>query len=150
MKWSLLALVLSFSAQAATCFQREVELETTKVTMAKVVCITDIKITIDPFKDSKAVVSYTLDGVAKTREQKIYMPIERRDGRYGIYFGYLEQNIEGGFCSETIDAKITAMLVMDRSGANAEVESVEGSVTETYDNCHSDGQEIQSIEFKKI
>ena len=150
MKWSLLALLLSFSAQATTCFVRDVELETDKVTMAKEICINDIKITIDPFKDSKATIGYTLDGIPKTKVLRIYMPIERGDGRYGTLVESLEYDTNGGLCSEKTDAKVMGMLVMDRSGDRPEIEVIEGKVTYTSDSCHSTLREIQSLAFRKI
>ena len=57
MKFAFLALMLSFSAQAATtCFVRTVELNTKEVSMAQELCFGDVELNLDVFGTSKATV----------------------------------------------------------------------------------------------
>lgn len=149
MKTALFAsLFLSFSAFANTCYVRNVELVRNEVTLAKEICINDIKIKLDNFGKSQAVVSYTLDGSAKDKAVELVRPIERRDGAlmFGLY--YLESNTDGGFCGDTVEASTSAWLVMNRDGSNARVEEIEGEVTYSNDNCHSNGRVLQTIKYE--
>ncbi len=149
MKTALIAsLLLSFSAFAETCYVRNVDLVTTEVSLAREICVGDINITLDSFGKSQAVVNYTLDGAPKNKAVELVRPIERRDGAlmFGLY--YLESNSEGGFCSETTEANTSGWLVMNRDGSNARVEGIEGEVTYSYDNCHSDGNTLQTIKYE--
>lgn len=149
MKTALIAsLLLSFSAFAETCYVRNVDLVTTEVSLAREICIGDINITLDSFGKSQAVVNYTLDGSPKNKAVELVRPIERRDGAlmFGLY--YLESNSEGGFCSETTEANTSGWLVMNRDGSNARVEEIEGEVTYSYDNCHSNGSTLQTIKYE--
>lgn len=149
MKTAIIAsLLLSSSAFASTCFVRNVDLVTNEVTLAKEICVTDIKMKLDTFGNSKATVNYTLDGVAKDKSVELVRPIERRDGQlmFGVY--YLESNSEGGWCSDMTSAEISAWLIMNRDGSNARLEEVEGEVRHTNDNCHSNGSVLQTIKYE--
>jgi len=149
MKTALLAsLFLSFSSFAGTCYVRNVDLVTKDVTLAKEICINDIMVTLGSFGQSKAIVSYTLDGEAKEKAVELVRPIERRDGAlmFGLY--YLESNSEGGWCSDTTTAETSGWLIMNKDGSNARVEEIEGEVSHTNDNCHSNGSVLQTIKYE--
>lgn len=151
MKTALIAsLFLSFGAFANTCYVRNVDLVTKEVTLAKEICVTDIKMKLDTFGNSKATVEYTLDGEAKSKAIDLVRPIERRDGQlmFGVY--YLESNTEGGWCSDMTSAEVSAWLVMNRDGSNARLEEVEGEVRFTNDNCHSNGETLQTIKYEVV
>ena len=148
MKTALFAsLFLSFIAFAGTCYVRNVDLVTNEVSLAKEICINDIMVTLGNFGQSKALISYTLDGVAKEKSVELVRPIERRDGAvmFGVY--YLESDSEGGFCSDTTEASTSGWLVMNRDGSNARVEEIEADVTYSNDNCHSNGRTLQTIKY---
>lgn len=149
MKTALLAFLVSFTAMASECFVRNVDLVTTEVSMAREICITNIDMNLEVFGNSKAVIKYTLDGVASEKTIKLNNPIERRDGKVLFLAFDLESNSAGGWCSDTTETSIDASLVMNKDGSNVTIEEVTGSVRYSYDNCHSDGREIQSIKFEK-
>lgn len=149
MKTALVAtLFLSFGAFADTCYVRNVDVMTNEVSLAKEICVTDIAMKLDTFGSSKATISYTLDGEAKSKSVDLVRPIERRDGQlmFGVY--YLESNSEGGWCSDTTTAETSGWLVMNRDGSNARLEEVEGEIRYTNDNCHSDGRVLQTIKYE--
>lgn len=151
MKLALIAsMFLSFSAFAGTCYVRNADLVTKEVTLAKEICINDILVTLGSFGQSKATISYTLDGEAKEKSVELVRPIERRDGAllFGVY--YLESNSEGGWCSDTTEASTSAWLVMNKDGSNARVEEIEADVTYTNDNCHSNGRVLQTIKYEAV
>jgi len=149
MKTALFAsLFLSFSAFAGTCYVRNADLVTNEVTLAKEICINNIKVTLGSFGQSKAVISYTLDGEAKDKTIELARPIERRDGAlmFGVY--YLESNSEGGWCSDTTTAESSGWLIMNSDGSNARVEEIEGEISHTNDNCHSNGRVLQTVKYE--
>lgn len=144
---ALLAFLVSFSAVASECYVRQADLVTNEVTIAKEICINDIKLDLEVFGKSKATIIYTLDGVAASKEVSLNWPIERRDGRVLFVYIGLESNVEGGYCGDTIEAQINANLSMNKDGSDVKLEEITGSVSTSNDNCHSDMREIQSIPY---
>lgn len=150
MKTAFLLFLLSFSAVAADCYVRSAEVETNEVTLSKEICIEDIKLDIQMFGKKTALISYTLDGVAKEKEVNLSMPIERNDGRV-IFFVYdLENNYTGGWCSDMVEGSIEADLIMNKDGSEVVLENITGKIASTNDNCHSETREIQSIPYVKV
>jgi hypothetical protein len=120
---------------------------TKEVTLAKEICINDIAIKLDTFGKSKAVISYTLDGEAKFKSIDLLRPIERLDGAllFGVY--NLESHSAGSWCSDTTTAESSGWLVINRDGSDARVEDIQGEISYTYDNCHSNGKVIQTVKY---
>lgn len=145
---ALLAFLVSFSAVASECYVREVDLVTTEVTLAKEICVDEIKLSLEVFGNSKAVINYSLDGVAKSKEVKLNNPIVRRaDGRIVFFVWGLQSEYAGGYCGDTVESEIEATLSMNKDGSDAKLEEIKGSVSTSNDNCHSDMREIQSFPF---
>ncbi len=150
MKTALLALFVSFSAMASECYVRTVDLVTTEVTMAKEICINGLELKLENFGNSKATVKYTLDGVATEKTVNLSYPVELRNGKVLFFVNGLDSDYEGGMCSDTVEASINAELTMNKDGSEAKLSEIKGSVSTSYDNCHSDTREIQAIDFKLI
>ena len=150
MKTTLLAFLVSFSAMASECYVRTADLVTNEVSLAKELCINGVDLKLEVFGNSKATIKYTLDGVEANKEVRLSNPIERRDGKVLFLVFGLQSDFEGGGCSESTEASIDASLVMNKDGSGAVVEEIKGSVSTSYDNCHSGMDEIQSIPYSKI
>lgn len=150
MKTALMSFLLSFSAFASDCYVRTVEVESTDVTLSKEICIEDIKLDLQMFGKKTALISYTLDGVAKEKEVNLSIPIERRDGKILFLVYGLENNYTGGWCGDLTEANIDADLVMNRDGSGVVLEDIKGRISFTNDNCHMDSRDIQKIPYVKV
>lgn len=145
---ALLAFLVSFSAVASDCYIREVDLVTNEVTLAKEICINDIKLDLEVFGNSKATINYALDGESKAKEVKLNNPIVRRaDGRIVFFVWDLQSEFAGGWCGDSVESKIEATLSMNKDGSDAKLEEIKGSVSTSNDNCHSDMREVQSFPY---
>lgn len=144
---ALLAFLVSFSAVASECYVRQVDLVTNEVTLAKEICINDIKLNLEVFGNSKATIEYTLDGATKSKEIKLNNPIERRDGRIIFFAWGLQSEFAGGYCGDTTEGEIRATLTMNKDGSAVKLEEIEGSISTSNDNCHMGMQEIQSFPY---
>lgn len=150
MKALLLASLVSFSAMASECYVRTVDLVTNDVTLAKEICINNIDLKLEAFGNSKATIAYSLDGVVKEKVIALNNPIELRSGKVLFFVWGLENDSEGGWCSDTTEAAIDARLEMNKDGSDVVLTEIKGSVSTTNDNCHSDAREIQSFDYKLI
>ncbi len=150
MKTALLAFLVSFSAMASECYVRTTELVTNEVTMAKEFCVSNIDIKLAGRYDSKAFIKYTLDGVEIEKMMNLSMGVDLRNGRVVHFLYNFESNYYGGSCGDTTEAAINAELEMNKDGSEAKLINIKGSVSTSYDNCHSQLREIQSVPFNLI
>jgi hypothetical protein len=150
MKVAMLMTLLSFSvtAVAADCYTRSVDLVTNEVSLAREICIEEIAMNLDVFGKSSALIKYTLDGVEASKEVSLLRPIESRNGKYLFNVSNLQKDSRGGWCSEITEASIYAVLVMNKDASGAMLEEIEGSVSTSWDSCHSPSREIQKFNYK--
>lgn len=140
MKIAFITFLISFSALAKDCFIRRTELASKEVAIAREVCILSIEVKLDYYGGSEARIHYGLDGVLNERTIKL-------DSSTVIF--NLDHDSVGGWCSNMVEADITAKLVINKLGTEATITSVQGIVSMTNDNCHSEMSEIQSFPFYK-
>jgi hypothetical protein len=150
MKVALLALCFSTAALAdVTCFVRNEELRTTEVRLAREVCVEGVKLQLDVFAPSKAVVNLSLDGVDVAKTVELKNGVERGNGWVGFSF-VVERNRKGEMCDVNWSALATGTLLAKRDGSSAIVESVQASVSFSPDNCHAPTFRNQEISYLKL
>jgi hypothetical protein len=147
MKTVLFAFLISSSAMASNCFIRTTELETKEVNLAREICITNIDVQLDVFGGSKANLTYNKDGVETTRTVSLNRTVSTSADRVTALIPSLDSDSEGGGCGYLTRASADAVLEIKRDGSSARITSIEGKVTETSDNCHSNEKVVQVIEY---
>ncbi len=143
---ALLAFLVSFSAVASDCYVRQVDLVTNEVTLAKELCIDDVKLDLQVFGNSKATILFTLDGTPASKEVALNNPVVRRDGRV-VFWTNLQSEHAGGWCGDSTEALIETVITMNKDGSDVKFEEIKGTVSTTNDNCHMDYREIQSFPY---
>lgn len=150
MKTAILAMLVSFSTLASECYQRSGELSTREVGMAREFCVNSLKLNLEVFGNSQALLNYSLDGKVRTKTISLARPITRPDGKVLFFVYGLESQFVGGGCSDSVESRIEATLLMNKDATDAKLIDIKGVVLSSPDNCHSDMREIQSLEFSKI
>ena len=149
MKVALLALCFSSAALAdVTCFVRNEELRTGEVRLAREVCVDGIQLQLDVFAPSKAVMNLSLDGVDVVKTIELKNGVERGNGWVGFSF-VVERRSKGEMCDVNWSALATGTLLAKRDGTAAIVESVQGSVSFSSDNCHAPTFRNQELSYRK-
>lgn len=149
MKFAMLAALFSFSAMASECFVRQVEISSTKVSLAKEICVNKIDLKLELFGSSSAKLAYTLDGTQRNLTTPLRNATRLANGKVAFRVIGIDNDTYGGGCSETEEATATAVLTMNADGTDAKIEQIEGSVTENWDNCHGNPEEVQSFYYVK-
>lgn len=150
MKFAFLAVFIALPALAdTTCFTRDVELRTNKVSLARELCFGDVELQLDIFAPSKALVRFSNDN------NRAFKTVELRNGRDlgngTVAFKFkVESNAVGGGCGDTWEAVSEATLVVKRDGSSAVVTAVTGEVSYSGDNCHSDMRTQQELSYRKL
>lgn len=150
MKLALIALLVSFSAMASECYQRTVEPEVSEVSLPKVFCVDDIKLKLEVFGKSEALLSYSVDGESRTKVISMHNPITRRDGKVIFLVWDLYQEFSGGICSDSYQSDLTATLEMNKDASDVKLVDIKGSLQFSSDNCHSHMQEFQSLPYTRL
>lgn len=151
MKIALMAsLFVSFGAFAQDCFIRNEEVTSQEVRLSREICITSIETKLTVFGNSKAIVNYTLDGQPAKKEVSLSNAVTRPDGKVavGVWSMDLSTDSEGS-CGREVTAAVDGLLVMNDDASEAHIESMEGDVRSTNDNCHSSGRLLQTITYTK-
>jgi len=146
----LFALLISSSAQALECYQRQGVPQVTEVSMPAEFCVSDIKLKLEPFGTSEAVLEYTLDGAAKTKVISLNRPIQTPRGKVVFLVWDLFKEYWGGSCDETYESDINATLEMNKDATEVKLIDIKGSIGFSNDNCHSGMQEVQGFPFTRI
>jgi hypothetical protein len=150
MKAAFLALCISIPALAdTTCFVRNEELRTTEVRLAREVCVGGVTLQLDVFAPSKAFVNLSLDGTDVVRTVELKNGVERGNGWVAFTF-VVERSSKGEMCDTNWNALATGTLLANRDGATAILESVQGSVSFSPDNCHSPTFRNQELSYRKL
>ena len=150
MKTAILAFLVSFSSFASECFIRNSNLAVKEVSLAKEVCITGIELKLQVFGTSEALISYTLDGKEVSKTVRLNSPNYHSQNTVSFFVNSIESSFSGGGCGHTIEADSLAVLVMDKDGGNAHIESIEANVSKSNDNCHSPFRVIQTLSYEAI
>lgn len=148
MKLAFVALILSAQSYANTCFTRPVELETNRVTLAREICLDSIKLELDYFGASKAIVKITTDGTAQERSFSLNNGKVRADGSR-LFVVSLNGTRAGGSCSEFWETKALASIVISKDAKVAELENVKGELYYSWDQCHDQVDLKQSFFYTK-
>ena len=150
MKTALIALLVSFSAMASECYQRQGVPEVTDVTLPSEFCINDIKLKLEVFGKSEAVLSYSLDGVSQTKVISMNRPIPTPSGKVVFLVWGLYTEFSGGGCGDSYQSEITATLEMNKDATDVKLVDIKGSMQFSNDNCHSGMQEFQSLPYTRL
>lgn len=150
MKTALLALLVSFSSFASECYQRQGVPEVADVTLPSEFCLNDIKLKLEVFGKSEAVISYTLDGASQTKVVSMDRPIHTPAGKVVFLVWDLYSQFSGGWCSDSYQSEITATLEMDKDATNVKLVDIKGSMQYSNDNCHSGMQEFQLLPYTRL
>ena len=149
MKFTLLSLLLSFSAFAeTTCFTRTTEIETSEVALARTLCFGDVEVQMNMVAGNKVALRYSLDENRAFKTAPLLYGQNRADGTVAFRVN-LEETITGGFCGDTWSATSIATIVMQRDGTLAKIEGIAGEIGFSGDNCHSSERVVQELSYKK-
>lgn len=149
MRRLFLGVFLSFSAFAEDCFVRDVELKSSEVSLAKEICVTDINLELELFGNSYALVSFKLDGVAKTLKTHLKYPKRLSNGKVAFRVENMDISSTGGLCDHTESASASGHLIMNADGSDAQIESIEAELIENWDSCHGSDEVVQSFYYIK-
>lgn len=148
MKAALLLTLVSLPAFAVpTCFTRDAELNTNRVSLAREYCVSDIRVVLSGARDGRAELTLIRDGVQQRREF-ILLPASGGAPGTTAFSLRLDQDYKGGACDYTWEAAVYGRLLV-KAGSPNEIESLHGEVTFTTDNCHGGNYTEQNITFTK-
>ncbi len=150
MKTALIALLVSFSAMASECYQRTVELEVSDVSLPKEFCVNEIKLKLEVFGKSEAVLSYSVDGERRTKIISMHNPITTPAGKVVFLVWDLYREFSGGWCGDSYQSEISATLMMNKDASDVQLIDIKGSMQYSNDNCHSGMQEFQSVPYTRL
>lgn len=150
MKTALIALLISFSAMAeTTCFTRSTEIETSEITLGRTLCFGDVEVQVDMLSAHKAILRYSIDENRNFKTVDLKNGVARGDGTV-VYQVNIESNESGGYCGDTWSATSMATIVIKRNGTMPIIESLEGEIGYSSDNCHSSMRSVQKLQYTLI
>ena len=146
MKTAFLALFLSTTAFADTCFTRTAELQTNQVSIARDYCFekTSIELVSRMQNVGSVMVTMTKDGITQSFKTIATRSSVRQDE---WYFG-IDRKFVGGNCDSSWEVVSTGTFKL--VGETPVIFNVDAELRYTNDNCHSAPRAVQQISFEKI
>jgi hypothetical protein len=135
------------AASATTCFVRQAKVVAPQLSIGQEICFSKPELKLNYFEGSKAVLRYTIDGVAGVKEVELENPTESAAGY--VFDLDFEEASSGGICDESWSVTSKLQIQVSRATRKANLASMQATVDYTYDSCHLHRDVVQTIAYSK-